>query len=164
MTEPATLQDPPAPVGGVLEQARQSRERILRQLGQVQAARPARGAGPAAQARWLRDKADVHDRIAGYLRDLGDIPGAVEAEVLATRCRIDARDLTHTASTAESGGREDVACLDGPCPPVRPAAARPPATAATCRGVSAIPEHAQARSRDVRDQGEVLVTCGPGLP
>ena len=164
MTEPITITDPQVSAAGVLELARRSRERISRQLGQIQAARPSGGAGPIAQARWLQDKADVHDRIAGYLRDLGDIPGAVEAEVLASRCRIDARDLTHTASTAEAGGREDAACLDGPCPPVRPAAARPPATAATCRGVSAIPEHAQARSRDVRDQGDVLVTCGPGLP
>lgn len=162
MTELATLQDPP--VGGVLELAKHSRERISRQLGQIQAARPFRGAGPIAQARWLQDKADVHDRIAGYLRDLGDISGAVEAEVLASRCRIDARDLTRTVGTAEAGGCEDVACLDGPCLPVRPVAARPPANASTCRGAIAIPEDARVRGRGVRVQDDVLVTCGPGLP
>jgi hypothetical protein len=86
----------------VLEQARGVRSQAVEQLRTVQATRPASGAGPQAQARWLRDKASVHDQIAGHLRLIGDVSGAVEAEVLASRCRLDARDLTADSAAQPS--------------------------------------------------------------
>ena len=96
-----------------LAQAKGGRARIQSLLGRVQARRPATGADTATRAGWLRDKASVHDQIAGYLRQIGDIPGAVEAEVLATRSRADASDLTRDDGTATT--------IDGPCPArVRP--------------------------------------------
>lgn len=162
MTEPVTRRELPAPAAGVLDQARQSRERISRQLGQIQAARPARGAEPTVQARWLLEKAEVHDRIAGYLRGLGDIPGAVEAEVLASRCRLDARDLAqatgHRGGAAEAGRNR--LCLS----PARPTAARLPVGPSTCRGAIAVPDDSHLRGIRGRGLDEVLVTCGPGLP
>jgi hypothetical protein len=165
--EPATTTTPTlAPSLGLLQQAKEGRARIARDLGRVQAARPATAAGPVAQASWLRDKAAVHDQIAGYLRGIGDIHGAVEVEVLASRCRIDARDLTTSAADAtEPAGREAVLSADGPCcVPSRPAAARPPSSATTCRGLVDLTQPARGRGTDHAALDGVLVTCGPGLP
>lgn len=82
-----------APGSGLLAQARDGRARVSTQLARLNATRPRTGADTAARASWLRDKADVHDQIAGFLSRIGDVAGSVEAEVLAARCRADARDL-----------------------------------------------------------------------
>jgi hypothetical protein len=152
--------------GPSLAQARGGRARVAAQLAAVNASRPATGAGPGARAVWLQDKAGVHDQIAASLRQIGDIPGAVEAEVLASRCRIDARDLTDVdrAGHADGGGLG----ADGPAPgPIRPRAAIPPPTAGDCRGLTS-----PAPGRDL-DRGhgldparrdDVIQTCGAGLP
>lgn len=91
-----------------LAEARTARTRMSRQLAGVQSRRPGRDADTATRAAWLRDKAGVHDQIAGYLRRIGDTAGAIEAEVLATRCRADACDLVRDDGT--------VTTILGPCP------------------------------------------------
>ena len=49
---------------------------------------------PADAAAWLTRQAEVHDLIAHRARELGDGAGAVEAEVLACRARLDAAEVT----------------------------------------------------------------------
>lgn len=93
-----------------LAEAQGARARVAAQLASVQGRRPAAGADSAARAAWLRDKASVHDQIAGYLRRVGDTAGAVEAGMLATRCRADAHDLARDQAT--------VTTILGPCPGV----------------------------------------------
>ena len=131
-----------------LEQARGARSRVGEQLRQVQATRPAAGAGPQARARWLRDKASVHDQIASHLRQIGDVTGAVEAEVLASRCRLDARDLTAESASHPAGadprGRWELTSTGRPWGPGTRPLHREPAEA----GIEDVP----------------LTTCGPGLP
>ena len=133
-----------------LEQARGARSRVGEQLRQVQATRPAAGAGPQARARWLRDKASVHDQIASHLRQIGDVTGAVEAEVLASRCRLDARDLT-----AESASQP----ADDDADPHRD-------WELTSTGVpwgpGTRPLHREPAEAGIEDVP--ITTCGPGLP
>ena len=83
-----------------LAEATAGRERISRQRGGVHASRPPAGAGPEARAGWLLDRAGVHDQLADQLRRIGDVAGAVQSEVLASRCRVDARDLIRASGTA----------------------------------------------------------------
>ena len=118
------------------------RDETVRRLGELLGSRPPAGAGLEVRAGWLRDKAAMHDQIAGYLRQVGDVTGAVEAEVQASRCRIDADDLATTPPAASdqhgwetsstgcptaagqpwfagaepAGTDDDVAWTCGPCP------------------------------------------------
>ena len=136
-----------------LAEAKGGRARIQAQLAGIQARRPAAGAGVDARAAWLRDKANVHDQIGSYLRRIGDIAGAVEAEVLATRCRVDATDLIR-----DDG---ETTTVLGPCPGlVLPrGAARTPEERCFYDGPPA-PRTEQTQPSDWGDD----VTCGPGLP
>jgi hypothetical protein len=137
--------------GPSLDEARGGRSRIQGQLRQIQGRRPAAGAELAARASWLRDKASVHDQIAGYLRQIGDIAGAVEAEVLATRCRADAADLIRDDGT--------VTTVLGPCPAlVLPTAGSTSKPYGYCQFDAPPPQRTDQTDR-VED-----VTCGPGLP
>ncbi len=131
-----------------LAEAKGGRARIASQLTGIQARRPGAGSGTEAQARWLQDKASVHDQIAGYLRQIGDVAGAVEAEVLASRCRIDARDLTVPAAP------------DGPCPQAQTRSAAVALSDGYRPGVIPAPD----RHRLDQDDWVEAVTCGPGLP
>jgi hypothetical protein len=92
-----TTTNPSTGTGG-LGSAVGGRARISTQIAVLLRSRPPTGSDHARVAGWLRDKADVHDQIATRLREIGDVPGAVEAEVLAARARLDARDLTPTTS------------------------------------------------------------------
>ena len=146
--------------GPSLAQARGGRARVGAQLAAVNASRPATGAGPGARAVWLQDKAGVHDQIAGYLRQIGDIPGAVEAEVLASRCRIDARDLTAQADGGLGADGPDTA-------QIRPTAATPPLTAGDCRGLTNTSpgrDLDRGHGLDPARRDDVIQTCGAGLP
>ena len=84
---------------GGLGSAVGARARISTQIAVLLRSRPPAGADHGRVAGWLRDKADVHDLIAARLREIGDVPGAVEAEVLAARARLDARDLQPATTT-----------------------------------------------------------------
>ena len=135
-----------------LAEAKGGRARIQAQLAGIQARRPAAGAGDAARAAWLRDKANVHDQIGSYLRRIGDVAGAVEAEVLATRCRVDATDLTR-----DNGMTTTVL---GPCPGLVT-----PRTAARTPEERCFSDVPPAPRTDQTQPGRVAdVTCGPGLP
>ena len=89
--------------GQSLQVARVARARMSALVDRVHAGRPRAGAPAGQRAAWLAAKADVHDQIAGYLRRIGDVPGAVEAEVLAARARIDATDLATTPVITGTG-------------------------------------------------------------
>ena len=67
--------------------------RLSRRIADLAATRPPAGAPPAQVVAWLNRKADLHLTIAERCRALGDVPGAVEAEVLAHRAHRDADDL-----------------------------------------------------------------------
>jgi len=83
--------------------------------------RPARGAAPETLAAWLLQAAQQHDTNARTARLHGDIPRAIEAEVLAARARTDAADLLDGQSPGVSPGSGGP---DGMC-------RTPPASAAT---------------------------------
>ena len=140
-----------------LDEARTGRTRIAAQLRQIQGRRPTTAAGPDARASWLRDKAGVHDQIAGYLRQIGDVAGAVEAEVLAARCRADAHDLA--ANSAVDAGPGEAATALGPCPGWTCTEGRASAHPYGCCHVDAPPTQRTDQNDVAQD-----VTCGPGLP
>jgi hypothetical protein len=73
-------------------------------LADLAGTRPAPGSSPEEFASWLQRKADVHDAIAGRLSEIGDVRGAVEADVLASRARVDAAELLETAAGHRPGG------------------------------------------------------------
>lgn len=138
---PATGTNSDAGAGGL--PALVGRDETVRRLGDLLGSRPPVGAGAEVRAGWLRDKAAMHDQIAGYLRQVGDVTGAVEAEVQASRCRIDAEDLT-TAPPA-AGDQDDWGTTSTGCP-----------------WAAGQPWFAAAEPDGTDDVG--TWTCGPGLP